>query len=357
MVKMSAFPELGRWIQYSWKNQTCVNSMGSERCRLAGFEDVGSFGRTELQAVIEYDGGDTDSQNESFFKMINWSYIPKPGKKELEVAVHKRNNELLGYACQTCKSTSSKLLRCKVCQKVRYCDRACQRKDWPSHQGVCFQENIVIQSNPRYPLVAVEKHLAVSQKKIQMDANVLLFDALNGKFEIMIDGNWVKDPKATDLQAASRYSLKYDSANDAIVHFKQRALESSEHTNGEPSSCGFFMTMEMCLEEKRYKEGGLHYLVVHDLDPGNFWGMVLNFKTFGTVAPFHTNCCCNFPEMPDSYKTMRDNWDKMFSRAKSNILDVQCMFADTTLGCHSYGLEGDVGCKFKHDVFVRVPRN
>lgn len=359
---MAGLPELGRWIQYSWKN---TDNNRLERCKVVEYEDVESFGwtlgtgsyqETEKQVVLVYEGGDTDSQDANFFKMVNWSYITEPGKEELETAVQKRNNDLLGYSCEACKSTSSKLLKCQACKKVHYCDQVCQRNDWPTHEAACVREKIVLEPNPRYPLAEVKQQLAISQREIQMKANAALVDGLNGRFKIEINGQWVRNPRATDLETLNRYMLKHDSGNDDVVHFKQRALESSEHTNGEPSSCSFFMTMEMCLEEKKYKEGGLHYLAVDDSDPGNFWGMVLNFNTFGTVAPFHTNCCCNFPKMPPLYKKMRKNWDKIFSRAKTSSSDVQCMFADTPFGCHSYGLEGDAGCKFKHDIAVKKPK-
>merc|ERR1719452_436692 len=56
--------------------------------------------------------------------------------------------------------------------------------------------------------------------------------------------------------------------------------------------------------------------------------------------------------MPLKYKKMQKQWDKIFSRAREDIKDVQCMFADTEVGCHSFGLPGPLGCKFKHDILV-----
>ena len=101
----------------------------------------------------------------------------------------------------------------------------------------------------------------------------------------------------------------------------------------------------------------IHHLVGEEMDPGNFWGMALNYNTFGTVAPFHTSCHCKFPKMPPKYKEMKKKWDKMFSRAKACSTDVQCMFADTKVGCHSFGMEGEANCKFKHDIAVKAPRH
>ena len=351
---MSVWPEVGRWIKYT-------DRQGELKCKVYRYEDGGSVGwtlgvgayqETERQAVVEYDVGDEDMLSEPFLKMINWSYTGAPGEEELEIAVTKRNNEIRGISCQTCKSTSSKLLKCKACKKVYYCDIDCQRKDWPTHQTTCVRGKVVLQPNPRYPLAEVQQQLAISQKKIQEDFNAALVDAFNGNFKIKINGEWVRKPKATDLKASYRYELRHDSAGDKVVHFKQRALESLEHTNGEPSSCSFFMTMELCMEQNGFKVGGLHYLVGYEMDPNFFWGMVLNFNTFGTVAPFHTNCSCKFPKMPPNYKEMKKKWDKMFSRAKAFPTDVQCMFADTCIGCHSFRLDGKAGCRFKHDIAV-----
>lgn len=98
----------------------------------------------------------------------------------------------------------------------------------------------------------------------------------------------------------------------------------------------------------------MHYLVDYTMDPGLFWGMALNFNTFGTVAPFDPNCNCKFPKMPLNYKKLKKQWDKIFFRAKEDINDVQCMFADTKEGCHSFGLPTGLGCKFKHDILVEA---
>lgn len=38
--------------------------------------------------------------------------------------------------CNACGKGSG-LKQCSKCKKVRYCDRTCQRKDFPSHKLVC----------------------------------------------------------------------------------------------------------------------------------------------------------------------------------------------------------------------------
>ena len=51
---------------------------------------------------------------------------------------------------------------------------------------------------------------------------------------------------------------------------------------------------------------------------------------------------------------MQRQWDNAFARAKADIKDVQCMFTDSKEGCHSYGLPGELGCKFKHDIMAEL---
>ena len=43
----------------------------------------------------------------------------------------------------------------------------------------------------------------------------------------------------------------------------------------------------------------------------------------------------------------------MFSRAEADIKDVQCGFADDEeYGCHAFGLPGELGCEYKHDILT-----
>ena len=51
---------------------------------------------------------------------------------------------------------------------------------------------------------------------------------------------------------------------------------------------------------------------------------------------------------------MKRQWDNAFARAKADIKDVQCMFTDSKEGCHSFGLPGELGCKFKHDTMTEL---
>ena len=345
----SRLPKVGRWIQYYEEDLEEHQSI----CKVIKKEG-------KHQVVLEHPGGDKISEDETFFEMVYWSYIPEPNQERLDFAAQKRiydKNRRLGYFCQACKTSDTKLLLCKACKMVHYCDRKCQSNDWPTHQAVCGKKKILLQPNPRYPMEWIKPEEAVKQRDLQFKANAMLMDALNGRFRILLEDDWACNAKATDLKTGERYYLNYDSDKDEEIYFKQYYLDTSPHANGEPTSCHIYQSMlEYMSEEdaKKLKEGGIHYLA-HDY-PEMFWGMALNFNTFGTVAVFSTKCYCHFPKMPPSYKRLQKYWDKIFTRAKKSGLDVQCMFADTPTGCHSFGLEGEAGCKFKHDISVEITK-
>ncbi len=44
------------------------------------------------------------------------------------------------YVCGSCNKTAEKLQKCAGCYFILYCDRNCQKKDWPKHKDVCQQK-------------------------------------------------------------------------------------------------------------------------------------------------------------------------------------------------------------------------
>ena len=353
---MNKFPEVGRWIcltigdrDFIYKVLKYENTESREWTAWSGFKV-----EMEKNAIVRSDGGDEDSLDEYTLKNYKWKwkYIEEPAQNDLTRAEKERKNNLLGYKCNYCEGIDKDLLKCSRCKEVRYCNRDCQEKDWQNHQMECKRIKMVLKPNPRYPLLRVNEKIAFTQKAKQDKLNKILKNSFTGKFKVNINGDWKTNPKSSDLQSGERYCLYTLANKDHPYHFKQRHLEHSNHSSS-PTSCGLYMLMEIVFDKDDFKDGGgLHHLVDYSMDPGLFWGMALNFNTFGTVAPFDPNCHCKFPKMPLNYKKLKKQWDKIFFRAKEDINDIQCMFADTEEGCHSFGLPGQLGCKFKHDIQV-----
>ena len=345
-------PDIGRWISIRLGDRDF-------KYKVLDYEDSPSHGWSaetgfrhsiENVCVVKTIGGDNETLREGGL-LDGWKYCD-PSKEEIEIAQKERKNNILGYKCNLCGTNRENLLKCSACKQVRYCNIECQKTDWDDHRKNCRKVKFVTKLSPRYPMKNVDQIIAKRQAIKQEKLNRILKNALTGKFKVNINGEWKTNPVSTEMDSLDRLSLCTLANKDYLYHFKQRFLEDSDHGSS-PASCSLFMMMEHIFEEDGFKNGGgLHYLVdfAETDEPGLFWGMALNFNTFGTVAPFDVSCYCNFPKMPPAYRKMKKQWDKIFSRAKADIKDVQCMFTDTKEGCHSYGLPGNLGCKFKHDI-------
>ena len=199
------------------------------------------------------------------------------------------------------------------------------------------------------------------QEQCQEQFHRLVQDALAGRFTVQHSGSMffmapdtegkpvIENPKSgVDMEIMERYKLN---CGDTELHFKWRGLESPGHSipEGENVACSTFQYMEMELVTEKVREGGLHYLAGCG---ETFWYMLINFNTFGTVAPFHAPCHCNPSNtggmMPPLWNQLRKKWDKIFQRAKENATDVQCMFSSTPFGCHNFQ-----DCSYKHDIEIK----
>ena len=49
----------------------------------------------------------------------------------------KKKDGAATFICFTCGKAAPKLLTCSQCHRAHYCDRECQRKDWPRHKKAC----------------------------------------------------------------------------------------------------------------------------------------------------------------------------------------------------------------------------
>ena len=59
------------------------------------------------------------------------------GKGATKAKGKKKDGEAPTFICFTCGKAAPKLLTCSQCHRAHYCDRECQRKDWPRHKKAC----------------------------------------------------------------------------------------------------------------------------------------------------------------------------------------------------------------------------
>ena len=310
--------------------------------------------------------GEDDVLSIADLTSYQWTYVEAPSDEELRASVIQKDNCRLEISCGHCKSDTTILKACKACHKVYYCNQTCQKNDWSIHKESCVYEKVKLKPDSRYPLrESRNPSMAKLQQKLQSDYHEILIDAFKGNFEILHDqgrwrdppntdtenATWIRNPKSTVLSTLERYQVRSDSPrtdNTKPISFKWRALESLDHGKGDPTACSFLELMDCyLLNDERYREGGIHYLAGSLEDAGLFWGMAINFNTFGTVAPFHSNCHCNITRLTKKHCKLRNKWDKIFYRAKADPLDIQCMYSETPVGCQNFE-----SCPYKHEIEV-----
>jgi len=369
----SSLPIIGRWIKW------CHTKEGREfKCKVLGYEDVASstyvaeglmdssgfHTTTEKSVTVKYVDGTDDSLDQEDLDHYKWSYCEDPSKEEAEKAKYEELNRYLERACNTCMCKSKKLQTCTGCHKVYYCDATCQRANWKTHKIECKQETVVLKPNPRYPLAKIVDKVKQNQTRIQAENHKIIQEALAGNFTAQHTG-WcfflppqtgaplVRNPKAgSDMLTGERYKLEFIGKE---FSFKWRGLESSGHSipEGNPTSCSALEYLEIHLTQDVFKKGGLHFLVSSGKGgEETFWYMLINFNTFGTVAPFQGPCHCNpnnvKGQMPIQLQELVKKWDNIFKRAKADLNDIQCMFSNSKEGCHNFK-----DCPYKHDIEVK----
>ena len=325
--------------------------------------------------------GDDDERLAFIAKKSSWHYVDPPSDDDLAEALIARNNRMSCLECNHCKSIIKKLLQCSKCKKVRYCGKDCQRKDWTTHQNDCKKVKLIEIVNPCYPLKNPSKTLAAEQKEFQDQINYILHIAIKGYFKIKINEEWKKNPKVTELEHEKKYPISCPSTfltKENYPYTVESILDPPSHCE-KPTSCTLLQLLGKIYDrdmKQNVSPNNIHSLVAcWKLIPKTgetqasslFWGMVLNFKTFGTVAPFDKSCECNFTKMPTIWRKAQKIWDKAFTRAMEDINDVHCCFSDHAEnsdfledqydGCHGYGLGGGLGCRFNHNILVDKGRD
>jgi len=358
-VTYKDLPDIGKWINW--------NEGEEIKAEVMGYEDdyAGYCQNTEKTVNVKFMDRTEDSLCQKELERYNWSYCEAPCKEQIEKAMYEELNQFIGdRSCNACNCKDKKLHLCTGCYKVYYCDATCQIPDWNTHKNNCKREKIVLKPNPRYPLSKVSNKVKKSQIQTQEKYHQVLQDALDGNFTAEhLDSSVdevvplpVKNPKAgSDLKTCESYRL---TTNNGMTwgDFTWEGLEAHGHSKpeGKPTSCTLLAIMYYVL--KWDSASGLHNLAQGAAtgkgEEQIFWGMIINFNTFGTVAPYHGPCDCNpsnvKAQMPPEWRELRKKWNKILKRAKDDINDMQCMFSDSEEGCHNFS-----DCPYKHDIEVK----
>lgn len=107
---------------------------------------------------------------------VNFSTL----KKENEI--NSKTEFLPKIICKSCSVENPKALFCK-CRSVRYCNKTCQKNDWPSHKADCLSKSLIPNNPP--PL---SPKVVFSSKKI----GDLMLPAYSPKEELSWDINLSK---------------------------------------------------------------------------------------------------------------------------------------------------------------------
>ena len=363
MMASKGLPDVGRWIS--------MTHMGiRSKCEVLNHEETmddidDEFRKWLIEAKIfflakvRHPNGEEICYDEMGLLKFSWHYIEPPTEDdettETVSSIERRNN-ILGHFCNYCETVRKNLLKCGGCKKVRYCSLECQSYDREDHEDKCGKLKMTLIHNPRYPLEFAVRKIGKRQRQLQAELSFILKAALNGRYEIWIQGHWRENAKATDLGAGKIYFLRCTARRK---HEYQIIKGIMPRTHCEsPTSCDLYSRLEI-LEEvgDSHRLTEVQWLVCAERRQNlssPFWSMALNFNTFGTVAPFSLHCRCSFPKQPPKYRAIQKKWDKIFNRAKADPMDVQCMWADKSFGCHAYSLPGDLRCKFKHDKLTNI---
>ena len=199
-------PDVGRWIS--------MTHLGTRsKCEVLDHEesmnDIDDEFRKWLMedkifmhAKVRHPNGDEICYDERGLLKFNWHYIEPPTEDEdttETVSSIERRNNILGNFCNYCETISKKLLQCSGCKKVRYCSLECQSHDRKDHRDKCGKLKMTRIHNPRYPLESAVRRIGKRQRQLQARMNFILNAALNGRFEIWIQGHWKENAKVTDI--------------------------------------------------------------------------------------------------------------------------------------------------------------
>jgi len=224
----------------------------------------------------------------------------------------------------------SKTILLSLIQMKKYCGVVHQKADWlDNHKAACAQ------------LVH------------QLTASAKIRAVFTRAFTIYESDRPTPHPAYDELQPLGRYTVIWKkNGRKGEELFKWRGTETKGHSFAPSSgpfasypvtSCSLAQRVDFMKTEKddeAVRQGGLHALANID-DQDTFYGMAINFVTYGTILPF-APCRCHDDEeqedededeckgedkevtvvkvqpMPEWWKDGRDWWDHPFRRAQAS---------------------------------------
>ncbi|XP_013391371.1 nascent polypeptide-associated complex subunit alpha-like [Lingula anatina] len=216
-------------------------------------------------------------------------------------------------ACKRCGKIQSILKRCTRCQKVVYCSRACQVKDWTSHKDLC-NKNVSESPSIRHTL------------------NAKNFSKLN-----------------TEMDSATLKTIQHSSEeNSADMHVSN--VYEGENYKGQNISTGRLNNQHQCYgKENGPKSGGSHLESVQRRLEQHKCFQSENFPQVSSTTDKKTDCQHQDPKdhnqttkLPEQFdhgtqkQTVAENVDMQQTTSKvSGVIMFECKEREVTLSTSS----------------------
>lgn len=220
--------------------------------------------------------------------------------------------------------------RCCLCRDPNYV----RPRAAPSSQGNAMSS-------------ARRKEIGGKQHELQRERAALLHAALTKSFNLRHSAHTRLAPVSyTPNSPADMKNLQQLDLYEVVWHDKETNLKDSCHFKfigvGEYHACDLMMEVAGCLQDERFEEGGIHYLIGAERA---FWSLIMNWHNYGTSLPFPGPCgnkCAKSPQMKADWLKLQKKYDAIFQTALDNRYATRCMFVDTPFGCL------DLDCPFAH---------
>jgi len=145
---------------------------------------------------------------------------------------------MLQLTCNNCGKSAEDLLKCGGCQATKYCDKHCQRKDWPLHKQVCHRPPSA--GIHRIIAKALNSFLNKNMSVFTLYAHHLLPDVARHRKQFFIDVQllYKRNPHTTR------------SHQFVDIQVIAKSMDCLDLSDAGPQQQGLEMTLDRNLEEK-----------------------------------------------------------------------------------------------------------